>query len=296
MNIASSPLEFSLDHIALIRQRCCKNFSDDEVKFVLHTSKRLELDPLANQIYFTLRISKTGERTIQVTVGIDGYRLIADRTKAYAGSDDPIFDNEDNIHKATVTVYKIVGGIRCPFTASARWEQYYPGDSKGTMWKKMPHLMLGKCAEALALRKAFPAELSGVYTPEEMEQIEIASEDNTPPPPAAKIIPTPKPVPVEKSKPPLAFDLIEETVVNIPGKDPYKQNGKTFEQLGPKTIQGLVKFWEPRHRASHKGEIDKTDKIGFFVHMGNLYLDSLESKSNEPPAHTDDDILNPFNT
>jgi hypothetical protein len=69
-----------------------------------------------------------------------------------------------------VTVYKIIGNVRCPFTASARWDQYYPGDEQGFMWRKMPHLMLGKCAEALALRKAFPAELSGLYIKEEMDQ------------------------------------------------------------------------------------------------------------------------------
>ena len=69
-----------------------------------------------------------------------------------------------------MTVYKIVGGQRCGFTATARWDQYFPGEKQGFMWKKMPHLMLGKCAEALAIRKAFPAELSGLYTQEEMQQ------------------------------------------------------------------------------------------------------------------------------
>jgi hypothetical protein len=69
-----------------------------------------------------------------------------------------------------VTVYKMIAGQRCPFTATARWDQYYPGDSQGFMWRKMPHLMLGKCAEGLALRKAFPAELAGAYVKEEMDQ------------------------------------------------------------------------------------------------------------------------------
>jgi hypothetical protein len=105
-----------------------------------------------------------------VQVGIDGFRLVADRTGAYAGNDDPVYDDESKPQKATVAVYKIVGGMRCPFTATARWSQYYPGDKQGFMWNKMPHLMLGKCAEALALRKAFPAELSGLYTDDEMAQ------------------------------------------------------------------------------------------------------------------------------
>jgi hypothetical protein len=65
-------------------------------------------------------------------------------------------------------VYKLVGGLRCAFSSSARWKEYCQEASP--MWKKMPFLMLAKCAEALALRKAFPAELSGVYTHEEMMQ------------------------------------------------------------------------------------------------------------------------------
>jgi phage recombination protein Bet len=131
----------------------------------IEAAKRYNLNPIANQIYPQVRQGK-----LSITTGIDGYRLVADRTGKYAGNDDPVYDNEESPKVATVTVYKIVSGNRCAFTASARWDQYFPGEKQGFMWKKMPHLMLGKCAEALALRKAFPAELSGIYTAEEMEQ------------------------------------------------------------------------------------------------------------------------------
>jgi hypothetical protein len=103
---------------------------------------------------------------------IDGYRLIADRTGHYAGSSEPIYDTTQATHPgwAKVTVYKLVGGEARPFTATVRWEEYvqqYKG-APSRMWKKMPYGMLGKCGEALALRKAFPQELSGLYTQDEL--------------------------------------------------------------------------------------------------------------------------------
>ena len=62
----------------------------------------------------------------------------------------------------------------CDFTATAKWDQYIPKKKDGSisspLWVKMPNLMLGKCAEALALRKAFPAVMIGLYVPEEMGQ------------------------------------------------------------------------------------------------------------------------------
>ncbi len=158
-------ITFDSSKVDLIKRMVAKDATDDELKLFLHQCQRTGLDPLAKQIYFQKRAGK-----MVIITGIDGYRLVADRTANYAGNDDPIFDSEENPTKATVTVYKIVGGVRCPYTASARWQQYYPGDQAGQMWRKMPHLMLGKCAEALALRKAFPAELSGVYVREEMDQ------------------------------------------------------------------------------------------------------------------------------
>lgn len=157
---------FTDEKIGLVRRLVAVGATNDELAVFLHQCQRTGLDPLAKQIYC---IKRQGKMAIQV--GIDGFRLIADRTGLYAGNDDPVFDDEKHPKRATVTVYKMVSGVRCPFTASARWEQYYPGDGpSGFMWKKMPHLMLGKCAEALALRKAFPAELSGLYTDGEMEQ------------------------------------------------------------------------------------------------------------------------------
>lgn len=160
-------MEFSKDQIELIKTVVAKEATDDELKLFLYTAKRTGLDPLARQIHF---VKRKGQMAIQTA--IDGYRVIADRTGTLAGIDDAVYDTEDADHpnKASVTVKKLVGGVICSFTATARWTEYYPGDAQGFMWKKMPYLMLAKCAEALALRKAFPADLSGIYTNEEMQQ------------------------------------------------------------------------------------------------------------------------------
>lgn len=159
---------FTHEQVGLIKRVIAKDATDDELKLFLYTADKRGLDPLAKQIYFQKRKTKNGD-VMTIITSIDGYRLIAERTGKYAGNDDPVYFSEDD-RRAAVTVWKIVNGVRCPFTASARWSEYYPGQSLGFMWDKMPHTMLGKCAEALALRKAFPEQLSGLYVVEEMEQ------------------------------------------------------------------------------------------------------------------------------
>lgn len=163
----------------LIKNTIAKGASDDELKMFLYVCQRTGLDPFTKQIHLVPRWDgKLGREVRTPITGIDGYRSIAERTGAYAGNDDPIFDDEAKPTKATVTIYKIVQGVRSPFTATARWDQYVAtykpkGESKAVptpLWQKMPHLMLGKCAEALALRKAFPAVMSGLYVAEEMHQ------------------------------------------------------------------------------------------------------------------------------
>ena len=152
------------------------------------------LSPFRRQVHLVPRKvrNRDGEYENRYTIqtGIDGYRAVADRTGRYAGSDDYRFNDTltefqhstqfpgKNPVTATATVYKLVGGMRCPFSATARWAEYAQTNYKGElnpMWSKMPYLMLGKCAEALALRKAFPDELGGIYTDEEMSQADVAT-------------------------------------------------------------------------------------------------------------------------
>lgn len=153
--------------LELIRATVAKGASNDELKLFLIIANRAGLDPFTKQIHFV----KRGQRaTIQT--GIDGYRAIAERSGSLAGIDDPIYDTETEDHpgKATVTIHRMVNGMRVPFSASARWNEYVPPAGQDFMWKKMPYFMLGKVAEALALRKAFPNDLSGLYIHEEMQR------------------------------------------------------------------------------------------------------------------------------
>jgi phage recombination protein Bet len=174
--VLSDARQFSQDQLDLIKRTIAKGTTDDELALFLHACRRTGLDPLMKQLYAIKRWNaKSSKEEMAIQTGIDGYRLIADRTGSYAGSDEANYLlGEDGFPDvASVTVYKLVGGMKCAFSSSARWQEYCQRTKDGkptSMWQRMPFLMLGKCAEALALRKAFPAELSGVYTHEEMMQ------------------------------------------------------------------------------------------------------------------------------
>jgi hypothetical protein len=102
-------------------------------------------------------------------------RIRAESSGVYLGSDDAVFDEGDGKYpkSAKVVVWKLVGGQRGRFEATARWAEYAPpniDDAAAFMWRKMSHGQLAKCAEALALRKAFPGQLAGLYASDEMAQ------------------------------------------------------------------------------------------------------------------------------
>lgn len=171
------PPMMTTEQVELLKRTICRDATDDELEMFMHTCTRTGLDPFARQIHAVKRWDSGLKRNVMsMQVGIDGFRLIADRTGKYAGSDDAVFmEDNDGPIMATVTVYKLVQGERCAFSKSARFAEYVQTKKDGTpnsMWNKMPFGQLAKCAEALALRTAFPAELSGLYTQDEMGQAE----------------------------------------------------------------------------------------------------------------------------
>jgi len=225
---------YSRENLDLIKNTVAKFATDTELQLFLYQAKKTGLDPLSKQIYFNKYTSKkTGKSTVSIITGIDGYRLIADRTGAYAGNDDPIFngDLKSKDFTATCTVWKIVSGQRVPFTATARWSEYCPSAPMDHMWQKMPHTMLGKCAESLALRKAFPAELSGIYTKEEMDQAKEESNEQV--------------IPKEKfeneTKADFKFEVIEPTIEQEPKTLEVKQVVYDVSQDERKVTQPQLK-------------------------------------------------------
>lgn len=180
---------FNPVQLDLIKNQIAKGCSAAEIEYFIGVCQRTGLDPFQRQIY-AIRRKDNGAEKMTIQTGIDGYRLIADRTDRYAGSDEPVhhYDDAGNLMRSVVTVWKLVGGVRGSFTASALWSEYQQANNK--MWVRMPCTMLAKCAEALALRKAFPADLSGLYTTEEMMQSEGAPLEPKPAPkPSPKALP-----------------------------------------------------------------------------------------------------------
>jgi phage recombination protein Bet len=174
------PMEFNESQVELIKKTVAKGTTNDELALFLYTCKRTGLDPLIRQIYAVKRGGASNQMSIQT--GIDGYRLIAERTGKYAPGREPSF-NEANgkIVSATAYVKKHVGGEWHEVAATAYFDEYAQkfNGKLGAMWERMGHVMISKCAEALALRRAFPAEMAGVYTTEEMAQADVVDSHAT---------------------------------------------------------------------------------------------------------------------
>lgn len=185
-------LEFSPEQEAMIRDMYMSGATPLEAAVLLEIAKSRRLDPLKKQIHFVKRKGYDGEPdkwTAQVA--IDGFRSIANDTGLYDGQDEPeiIYDADGYVIAAKVRVYR--RDIGRAFVGNAHFSEYCQVKSNGDatkMWAKMPRTMIAKCAEALALRKAFPEELGGLYTSDEMGQAE-----NEPPPVVRQVHPAPPP-------------------------------------------------------------------------------------------------------
>jgi phage recombination protein Bet len=188
-------LDFDEDKIGLMRRTIARGASEDELALFVEQCRRTGLDPFARQIYSVRRKqwssqSRSYEEVQVIQVSIDGFRLIADRTHKYAGQVGPWWCGTDGEWKeiwlndeppAAAKVGVLRHDFHQPLYAIALFRSYVQTNAHGdpvSRWKTDPAGMIAKCAEALALRRAFPHELSGLYTTEEMGQADNPQNGN----------------------------------------------------------------------------------------------------------------------
>jgi phage recombination protein Bet len=216
---ATPAKELSREKVELIKNTVARGATDDELALFLHRARQLGFDPLSGQIHFVKRKvwSPAEDKYVDVgtiLIGIEGFRLIAERSGNYDGQDPIIFivKREGNIIEteyalpndepiaARAAIYK--KGCPRPFVAVAHYSDYVQkvNGQPTKMWQKWP-IMLGKCAEAAAFRKGFPEmNLSGVYEYAEIQQeaqaeAEVQAEAKPLPSPGEDVKPLPKPEP-----------------------------------------------------------------------------------------------------
>jgi phage recombination protein Bet len=265
------------ERVELVKRTVAKNCTDDELALFLQTCKRTGLDPLARQIYAIRRWDESVRAEVMgIQVSIDGLRALAMETGLVAGQVGPYWCGSDGEWvdvwvrssppvACKVMVLRLLAGEHpATFTGVALWSSYCQKrkDGKPTrMWAQMGPEMLAKCAEALALRKAFPLQTSGLYTHDEMGQAanDRASEPSEPPVESRPVLPAglEPPEPQEAPAGPM--------------------RAQVARQLAKLSQENRVKVGDLAQHAGLKFPEEK----GFTADDANKWLDLVRSLGNE---------------
>jgi phage recombination protein Bet len=191
--LAVRGISYTSEQINVIKSTVAVGASNEELGLFLTVAQRSGLDPFTKQIHFVKRYdSKQGREVGAFQVGIDGFRVIASRNPKYQGRVGPWWAGKDGVWRELWTdetppfaakVGIVVEGYAEPVFATARWSAYVQTKKDGSpnrFWGLMGPEQLAKCAEALALRIAFPNDLSGLYTHDEMGQADNGREESRP--------------------------------------------------------------------------------------------------------------------
>lgn len=182
-------------NLDLVRRTVAKDCDAAEFDQFVHICRAVRLDPLRRQIYaFVFNKQDPKKRQMTIVTSIAGYRAIADRTGDYRPgpvevmTDVTMIDaatNPRGISHAIATVYKHSHGEWHEVTETAYWEEFAPLkevwqdnqptgkfalDAKKDGWRRMPRVMIEKCAEAKALRRAWPDDFAGLAMEDEMDR------------------------------------------------------------------------------------------------------------------------------
>lgn len=261
------PPEANYEHMSLFLRQCA----------------RTGLDPIAGQITPAMIRGK-----LTVITRIDGIRAIAERTGQLDGEDGPFFCGEDGIwtdvwlHDGPPKACKVVvyrKGASHGFTGVALWSEYCQYNKRNEpsgAWASHPTVMIAKCAESLAKRKAFPNDLSNLYAPEELGREENQGGGQKP---AGRPVPendradstpepAPAPAPVDQDVPQ------EEPALDIPGPDQVTYIEMPRDAKVPCDLCGV----HPKkgEEVAHAKREDGT----FFVAHKQEYLEVIDLQSN----------------
>ena len=276
MNTVANVPSLQMDEselISVLKESLYPGASDNSIKMAIGYCKASGLDPMQKPVHIVPMWDSNARRmrdTIMPGIGL--YRIQAARSGEYGGVSAPEYGKDVkevigsvNItypSTCTVTVYRITSGQRVPFTACERWIENYaikggtPKDiSPNSMWSKRPYAQLAKCAEAQALRKAFP-EFGSAPTAEEMEGKEFITHDN----------------------PPIQSDGNVITLEQYPAAD-FEKNYRLWSKMikdGEKTPQDIINFLETKFILSEI-QIKEIKNCGLSNNQENI----LEGEFNE---------------
>lgn len=157
---------------------------DESILLAVDYCKARKLDILKKPCHIVpmpVTDAKTGNKNWRDVImpGIYEQRITAFRTGQMAGQDEPVFGDTVTFRGieapewCRVTVYRFINNERCAFSHTEYFSEACATTKEGkpnSMWSKRPRGQLAKCAEAGALRKAFPDELGGVITADEVNE------------------------------------------------------------------------------------------------------------------------------